>query len=496
VRHEDVPSRRYGIHVGGAWTEPADGRYLESVDPTTGRPWYELADAGPGDVDRAVRAARAALEDPAWRDLSPTDRGRLLRRIADRLAELGDDLAVVESRDNGKVLSEVRPQHAALPSHWEYFAGWPDKLYGQLVPTIGLTHNYLRREPVGVVAAIVPWNSPLTIAVTKIAPALAAGNTVVVKPSEHTSASLLLFVERVIEEVGLPPGVVNVVTGLGPRVGEALIEHPGVDLISLTGGAETGRRIARAAADRLIPSILELGGKSPNIVFADADLSRAADGIVAGIFAAGGQTCVAGSRCFLHADVYDDVLERVAARAASIRLGDPLAETTDMGPLAFEEHMRRVLAHVETARGQGAVVRYGGERVTDAPLADGFFVAPTILEDVTNDMAVARQEIFGPVLSVMPFRDEGELVRQANDSPFGLAAGIWTRDLSRAHRVAGALDAANVWVNTYRRLTPVSPFGGFKESGYGKEGGEEAMRAFTRLKNVWVELDQGDGPGS
>ncbi|MBS1678240.1 MAG: aldehyde dehydrogenase [Actinobacteria bacterium] len=481
------------MFVNGEFVDAATDEYVASIDPTTGEPWYETPDAGAADVDRAVRAARAALEDPAWRDLSPSRRGHILRRVGDLLGEQAERLARIESRDNGKVLREVAGQMAALPEQWEYFAGWPDKLYGSVVPTVGSRHNYLLREPVGVAAAIVPWNSPLTIAVTKMAPALAAGNAVVVKPSEHTAASLLEFVP-LLTEAGVPPGVVNVVTGLGPTAGEALVTHPGVDLISLTGGPATGRHIAHRAADRLVRTILELGGKSPNIVFADADPERAAAGIAAGIFAAAGQTCVAGARCFLHEDVYDDVLDRVAARAASIKLGNPLDEETEMGPLAFAGHMERVLGMVERGRAEGAVVRAGGVRVATEPLARGYFVEPTILEGVDNQMTIAREEVFGPVLSVLRFRDEAEVVRQANDTPFGLAAGVWTSDLSRAHRVARDLDAANVWINTYRRLSPVSAFGGFKESGYGKEGGHAAMLEYTREKNVWIELEE-DGGG-
>ncbi len=479
--------KRYGLFVDGEFVEPLSGAHLESIDPTVGEPWYEIADASAADVDRAVRAARAALERPSWRDISPSARGRLLRRIADRLSERTDDLAVLESRDNGKVLREVAPQHRAIPEIWEYFAGWPDKLYGTVVPTAPHTHNYLRREPVGVVAALVPWNSPLNIAIVKLAPALAAGNTVVIKPSEHTSASLLEFA-GVLQDAGLPAGVVNVVTGLGPSAGEALISHSDVDLISLTGGARTGRLVAHHAADRLVRTILELGGKSPNIVFEDADPEAAARGIVSGIFAAGGQTCVAGSRCFLHERIYDEVLARVAEIASAIRLGDPLDELTDMGPIAFEGHMDRILSLIEQGTAEGASVRIGGTRVREAPLEKGFFVAPTILENVDNGMTIAREEVFGPVLCALRFRDEDEVIRLGNDTPFGLAAGIWTRDLSRAHRVAHALDAANVWINTYRLMSPVSAFGGFKESGYGKEGGADAMHEYTRAKNVWVEL--------
>jgi aldehyde dehydrogenase (NAD+) len=481
--------KRYELYIDGERVEPAEGRYLKSINPTTGEAIYELADASAHDVDRAVRAARAALEDSRWRDMSPTARARLLRRIGELAAERADETAQVETADNGKLIREVRAQHRALQGTWEYYAGWPERAHGSVVPTTATTHNYLVPEPIGVVAAVVPWNSPLPIACNKLAPALAAGNTVVIKPSEHTSASLLEFV-GVLEEAGLPKGVVNVVTGLGSSAGAALVEHPGVDLITFTGGTATGRWIAEAAGRRPIRCMLELGGKSPNIVFEDADPANAANGILSGIFAAAGQTCVAGSRAFVHEAIYDEVLERVEQRARQIRLGDPLDERTDVGPVAFEAHMERVLSYVAVGREEGGTVRLGGERATDEALRNGFFVRPTIIEDVSNDMRIAREEIFGPVLSVLRFRDEEEVVRMANDSDYALAAGVWTKSLSRAHRMATRLDAGTVWVNTYRALSPLSPFGGFKQSGYGKEGGEPVMHEYTRLKSVWVNLSE------
>jgi aldehyde dehydrogenase (NAD+) len=419
--------------------------------------------------------------------MAPTERARLLARVADGMRELGDSLAIVETTDNGKLLRETRLQHQKLAATWDYYAGWPDKFHGSVLATDSVIHNYSRPEPVGVVAAIVPWNSPLLIATNKLAPALAAGNTVVVKPSEHTSASLLELVP-VLQEAGLPPGVVNIITGLGETTGDMLVRHPGIDLISFTGGTATGKKIASRAAERPIRTILELGGKSPNIVFPDADFDNAAIGILAGIFAASGQTCIAGSRCFLHEEIYDDLLSRVVERTGVIRLGDPLADTTDMGPLAFREHMEHVLSHINLGRDEGATIRLGGRRSQNERLRDGFFVEPTILEGVTNDMRVGREEIFGPVLSVMSFRTEEEAVSLANHTPFGLAAGIWTRDLSRAHRLAQRIDAGTVWVNTYRAVSTLSPYGGFKESGYGKEGGEEAMREYSRLTSMSINF--------
>jgi acyl-CoA reductase-like NAD-dependent aldehyde dehydrogenase len=482
-------TKQYEHFINGKWAPPADGAYFESTNPATLEVLYSAARGGKADVDAAVAAARSAFENPLWRDLSQTKRGHLLRKLGDLVGEHAEELARMETEDNGKLLREMRGQLATLPEYLYYYAGLADKVQGSQIPTTNpAVLNYTQREPLGVVGAITPWNSPLTLTTSKLAPALAAGNTVVIKPSEYTSRTILRFAELTVE-AGFPDGVVNVVTGLGTEAGAALVDHPEIAKISFTGSTATGSAIAASAASRFIGCTLELGGKSPNIVFGDADVSNAAMGVVAGIFAAAGQTCIAGSRVFAHRSVYDELLEKVAARAKSIVIGDPREDATELGPLAFAAQQEKVGSYVQLGISEGAKVLTGGGRPqVDLP---GYFYAPTVLTDVDNSMRVVREEIFGPVAAVMPFDTEEEVLQLANDTNYGLAAGVWTQNLARAHRMARRLEAGTVWVNTYRAMSPMSPRQGFKSSGVGIEHGLESMHEYTRLKSVWINTDEG-----
>ncbi|WNS77508.1 aldehyde dehydrogenase [Bacillus sp. DTU_2020_1000418_1_SI_GHA_SEK_038] len=476
--------KKYKMYINGEWTESSSGEYFPSYNPATGEPWCTVAKGTAEDVDRAVKAAHHAFLHSEWARMTFTERGRLVRKLGELIAGRVEELAEFETLDNGKLIREMRGQLSYLPEFFYYYAGLADKIHGKTLPIDKKDmFVFTSREPLGVVAAITPWNSPLYLTTLKLAPALVAGNTIVIKPSEMTSASLLELM-KLVEEAGFPPGVVNVVTGFGIPVGDSLTSHPLVRRVAFTGGEESARHVVRNSADNFAQVSLELGGKSPNIVFEDANADNAAMGIIAGIFGASGQSCVAGSRALLHVDIYDKVMQKLVDRVSNIKIGNPLHNDTEMGPLATKAQLDRVEQYVALGNDEGGKLVYGGKKPEH--LQKGWFFEPTIFEHNDHNSRITNEEIFGPVLSVIPFRDETEVVQLANSTDYGLAAGIWVSDIAKAHRVAKAVRAGIVWVNTYRSISPIAPIGGSGLSGYGRESGYEAIHEYTQSKVVWV----------
>lgn len=481
--------KTYNHFINNEYVEPLDGEWMDTVNPYTGKAWAKVPKGSARDVDRAVQAARQAMTSGPYARMTPSERGKMMMRLADLVQANAERLAEIEVRDNGKLLSEMLGQLKYHPEWWRYFGGLADKLEGGVVPIDKPDHfAFTTQEPVGVVGALTAWNSPLLFIAWKCAPAIAAGCSVVVKPSEFTSASTLEFA-ALTKEAGFPDGVFNVVTGLGPTVGAALVDHPDVAKITFTGSDRTGAAIYAQAARTMKRVTLELGGKSPNIVFADADLDKAAAGVISGIFAATGQTCIAGSRLLVQNSIKDAFTERLVQLGRSATKGDPMLPDTNIGPVTTPAQYQKILDYIDIAKREGARCVLGGQPASDMP--GGQFVEPTIFVDVTPGMRIAREEVFGPVLSILGFEDEEEAIALANDTIYGLAAGVWTENIGRAIRMSKALKAGTVWVNTYRAISYMMPFGGMKHSGIGRESGLEAVRHYLETKSTWISYAEG-----
>src|SRR5882762_9906943 len=474
-------ARNYQLLIDGQCVDAQSGKTFNTPNPATGETLAEVAEADKADIDNAVTAARRAFEGK-WSKMSARDRGRMLYKLSQLIEEHSTELAALETADNGKPIKESA--YVDLPQvaeNFEYFAGWATKIEGETIPVPGQMFNYTLREPVGVCGQIIPWNFPLLMAAWKLAPALAAGNTVVLKPAEQTPVTAMEL-GKLIQEAGFPDGVVNIVPGYGETAGAALAAHPGIDKVAFTGSTEVGKLVARAAAENLTKVSLELGGKAPNIIFADADLDQAVNGAMMGIFFNQGQVCCAGSRLFVEAKVKDEFLGRFKEKADRVKVGDPMDKATLMGPQVSQEQLNRIKGYVDIAREEGAtVLTGGGSPQLDPQFQNGYFFQPTIFSDVDNSMRVAQEEIFGPVSSVITFKDDDELIQKANDTIYGLSAGIWTQNLTRAHRFAKAIKAGVVWINTYNMMNAASPFGGYKQSGYGREMGKHALELYTQV---------------
>tara|TARA_Y100000588_G_scaffold337921_1_gene379666 strand:- start:80 stop:1564 length:1485 start_codon:yes stop_codon:yes gene_type:complete len=476
--------KHYQMYVDGKWVPSRSGKTFDSINPSTGNAWARVPEADEQDVDLAVRAAHRAYSEGPWSGMTATERGKMLRRLGDVLAEHSESLGHCETVDTGKLFKETRWQARYISDYFYYYAGLADKVCGETLP-IDKPNMWAMtlREPLGVVAAVVPWNSQLFLVAVKIGPALAAGNTVVLKASEHASAPMLEFA-KVFEEAEFPPGVFNVISGLGEPCGRALTSHPLVDRISFTGGPETARHVVRNSAENFAQVSLELGGKSPVIVFEDADLESATNGVLLSIFSASGQSCVAGSRLLIQDSIHDELLARVAEKAKKIRIGDPLADDSQMGPLATRAQLENIQNTVSEATANGATLIHGGRQPGN--LTEGWYYEPTVVACPSQEFGIVSQELFGPVVSALRFRDEAEALQLANDTRYGLAAGVFTADVGRALRVSKNIRSGIVWVNTYRMVSPLAPFGGYKDSGYGRESGMEAIYDYTRPKAVWL----------
>lgn len=479
---------RYQLFINNEWVDSTSNAWFDSLDPFSGEAWAQVPNGNEQDVDKAVSAAVDAFNGP-WSVMSASDRGLILHNFGRLIERDAERLAKAESRDNGKLMSEVLGQMKYMARYFYYYGGLADKIQGSIVPIDkpGVM-NLVKYEPMGVVASITPWNSSLLLTAWKLGAALCAGNTIVCKPSEFTSVSLYELA-KLVEEAGFPPGVINVISGFGKEVGEPLICHPGVARIAFTGGDEAGRRVYTTAALHLKRVSLELGGKSPNIIFDDADLAKAANGVITGIFSAGGQTCMAGSRVLVQESIHDEFVERLTKMTKAAKIGDPSDSTTQIGPIATKPQFEKVMKYIDIAKSEGARCVAGGRALSGPEYGAGQFVEPTIFVDVDNSMRIAQEEVFGPVLSVIKFKDEQDAIRIGNDIRFGLAAGIWTQNLQRAMLLSNKLRAGTVWINNYRSTSYTTPFGGFKDSGIGREGGSEAVKEYMEAKSIWLSTD-------
>ena len=481
---KDVKIKPGKLFINGRWVDSVSGKTFDTLNPATEKVITSVAEGDSADIDLAVAAAREAFENGPWKKTDARDRGRILLKIAGLIERNKDELALLDTLDNGKPINETTKADIPLVIDcFLYYAGWADKIHGETIPVRGDFFNYTLREPVGVVGQIIPWNFPLLMAAWKIAPALACGNTIVLKPAEQTPLSALRLGE-ICQEAGLPDGVLNIVTGYGPTAGAALAEHMDVDKIAFTGGSATGRIIMQAASKNLKRISLELGGKSPNIVFADSDVDSAVAGAMTGIFFNQGEVCCAGSRLFIEKSIHEEFIDKLSNKAANMRVGNPEDTGTQMGAQVSKEQFDKILGYIETGKQEGAKLVTGGERCGER----GYFIKPTIFDAVDNNMRIAKEEIFGPVVSAITFDDVSEVVKQGNLSIYGLAAAVWTKDIKKAHRLARDLKAGTIWINTYNAFDAASPFGGFKQSGFGRELGVHALELYTHVKSVWINL--------